>query len=141
MDMAKKNRITAIVVIVLSIFGLMEAKSYPTEAAAYPLAILLMAIALSVILLVTKPRVKTKPGNIVYRQLYGMIAFTIVYYILIRVIGYYFATLLYVLVSMYFLKERIYNPASVPVGFVVVLYCNFRALSEFRFLILCCFNK
>ncbi len=126
MDMAKKNRITAIVVIVLSIFGLMEAKSYPTEAAAYPLAILLMAIALSVILLVTKPRVKTKPGNIVYRQLYGMIAFTIVYYILIRVIGYYFATLLYVLVSMYFLKERnLIILASVPVGFVVVLYCVF----------------
>lgn len=124
--MAKKNRITAIVVIVLSIFGLMEAKSYPTEAAAYPLAILLMAIALSVILLVTKPRVKTKPGNIVYRQLYGMIAFTIVYYILIRVIGYYFATLLYVLVSMYFLKERnLIILASVPVGFVVVLYCVF----------------
>lgn len=126
MDMAKKNRITAIVVIVLSIFGLMEAKSYPTEAAAYPLAILLMAIALSVILLVTKPRVKTKPGNIVYRQLYGMIAFTIVYYILIGVIGYYFATLLYVLVSMYFLKERnLIILASVPVGFVVVLYCVF----------------
>jgi len=126
MDMAKKNRITAIVVIVLSIFGLMEAKSYPTEAAAYPLAILLMAIALSVILLVTKPRVKTKPGNIVYRQLYGMIAFTIVYYILIRVIGYYFATLLYVLVSMYFLKERnLIILASVPAGFVVVLYCVF----------------
>ena len=126
MDMAKKNRITAIVVIVLSIFGLMEAKSYPTEAAAYPLAILLMAIALSVILLVTKPRVKTKPGNIVYRQLYGMIAFTIVYYILIRVIGYYLATLLYVLVSMYFLKERnLIILASVPVGFVVVLYCVF----------------
>ncbi|MDI9390226.1 MAG: tripartite tricarboxylate transporter TctB family protein [Synergistota bacterium] len=124
--MAKKNRIAAIVVIVLSIFGLMEAKSYPTEAAAYPLAILLMAIALSVILLVTKPRVKTKPGNIVYRQLYGMIAFTIVYYILIRVIGYYFATLLYVLVSMYFLKERnLIILASVPVGFVVVLYCVF----------------
>lgn len=124
--MAKKNRITAIVVIVLSIFGLMEAKSYPTEAAAYPLAILLMAIALSVILLVTKPRVKTKPGNIVYRQLYGMIAFTIVYYILIRVIGYYFATLLYVLVSMYFLKERnLIILASVPAGFVVVLYCVF----------------
>ena len=124
--MAKKNRITAIVVIVLSIFGLMEAKSYPTEAAAYPLAILLMAIALSVILLVTKPRVKTKPGNIVYRQLYGMIAFTIVYYILIRVIGYYFATLLYVLVSMYFLKERnLIVLASVSVGFVVVLYCVF----------------
>ena len=126
MDMAKKNRITAIVVIVLSIFGLLEAKSYPAEAAAYPLAILLMAIALSVILLVTKPRVKTKPGNIVYRQLYGMIAFTIVYYILIRVIGYYFATLLYVLVSMYFLKERnLIILASVPVGFVVVLYCVF----------------
>ena len=126
MDMAKKNRITAIVVIVLSIFGLMEAKSYPTEAAAYPLAILLMAIALSVILLVTKPRVKTKPGNIVYRQLYGMIAFTIAYYILIRVIGYYFATLLYVLVSMYFLKERnLIVLASVSVGFVVVLYCVF----------------
>ena len=126
MDMAKKNRITAIVVIVLSIFGLMEAKSYPTEAAAYPLAILLMAIALSVILLVTKPRVKTKPGNIVYRQLYGMIAFTIAYYIIIRIIGYYFATLLYVLVSMYFLKERnLIVLASVSVGFVVVLYCVF----------------
>ena len=126
MDMAKKNRITAIVVIVLSIFGLLEAKSYPAEAASYPLAILLMAIALSVILLVTKPRVKTKPGNIVYRQLYGMIAFTIAYYILIRVIGYYFATLLYVLVSMYFLKERnLIILASVPVGFVVVLYCVF----------------
>lgn len=124
--MAKKNRITAIVVIVLSIFGLMEAKSYPTEAAAYPLAILLMAIALSVILLVTKPRVKTKPGNIVYRQLYGMIAFTIAYYIIIRIIGYYFATLLYVLVSMYFLKERnLIILASVPAGFVVVLYCVF----------------
>ncbi|HPU78701.1 MAG TPA: tripartite tricarboxylate transporter TctB family protein [Thermosynergistes sp.] len=126
MDMAKKNRITAIVVIVLSIFGLLEAKSYPAEAASYPLAILLMAIALSVILLVTKPRVKTKPGNIVYRQLYGMIAFTIAYYILIRVIGYYFATLLYVLVSMYFLKERnLIVLASVSVGFVVVLYCVF----------------
>ena len=126
MDMAKKNRITAIVVIVLSIFSLLEAKSYPAEAAAYPLAILLMAIVLSVILLVTKPRVKTKPGNIVYRQLYGMIAFTIAYYILIRVIGYYFATLLYVLVSMYFLKERnLIVLASVSVGFVVVLYCVF----------------
>ncbi|HOA76114.1 MAG TPA: tripartite tricarboxylate transporter TctB family protein [Thermosynergistes sp.] len=126
MDMAKKNRITAIVVIVLSIFGLMEAKSYPAEAATYPLAILLMAIALSVILLVTKPRVKTKPGNIVYRQLYGMIAFTIAYYIIIRIIGYYFATLLYVLVSMYFLKERnLIVLASVSVGFVVVLYCVF----------------
>jgi len=126
MDMAKKNRITAIVVIVLSIFGLMEAKSYPAEAATYPLAILLMAIALSVILLVTKPRVKTKPGNIVYRQLYGMIAFTIAYYIIIRIIGYYFATLLYVLVSMYFLKERnLIVLASVPVGFVAVLYCVF----------------
>ena len=126
MDMAKKNRITAIVVIVLSIFGLMEAKSYPAEAASYPLAILLMAIALSVILLVTKPRVKTKPGNIVYRQLYGMIAFTIAYYIIIRIIGYYFATLLYVLVSMYFLKERnLIVLASVSVGFVVVLYCVF----------------
>ena len=126
MDMAKKNRITAIVVIVLSIFGLMEAKSYPAEAATYPLAILLMAIALSVILLVTKPRVKTKPGNIVYWQLYGMIAFTIAYYIIIRIIGYYFATLLYVLVSMYFLKERnLIVLASVSVGFVVVLYCVF----------------
>jgi len=126
MDMAKKNRITAIVVIVLSIFGLLEAKSYPAEAASYPLAILLMAIALSVILLVTKPRVKTKPGNIVYRQLYGMIAFTIAYYIIIRIIGYYFATLLYVLVSMYFLKERnLIVLASVSVGFVVVLYCVF----------------
>ena len=126
MDMTKKNRITAIVIIVLSIFGLMEAKSYPAEAATYPLAILLMAIALSVILLVTKPRVKTKPGNIVYRQLYGMIAFTIAYYIIIRIIGYYFATLLYVLVSMYFLKERnLIVLASVSVGFVVVLYCVF----------------
>lgn len=126
MDMVKKNRITAIVVIVLSIIGLVEAKSYPAEAATYPLAILLMAIALSVILLVTKPRVKTKPGNIVYRQLYRMIIFTIAYYMLIKVIGYYFATLLYVFVSMYFLKER--NPvvlASVPVGFVAVLYCVF----------------
>jgi len=126
MDMTKKNRITAIVIIVLSILGLVEAKSYPAEAGAYPLAILLMAIALSVILLVTKPRVKTKPGNIVYRQLYGMIAFTIAYYIIIRIIGYYFATLLYVLVSMYFLKERnLIVLASVSVGFVVVLYCVF----------------
>lgn len=126
MDMTKKNRITAIVVIMLSIFGLMEAKSYPTEAATYPLTILLMTIILSVVLLITKPRVKTKPENIVYRQLYGMIIFTIAYYITIRIIGYYFATLLYVLVSMYFLKERnLIVLATVPVGFVVVLYCVF----------------
>lgn len=126
MDMAKKNRITAIVVIMLSVFGLVEAKSYPAEAATYPLTILLTTIVLSVVLFITKPRVKTKSENIVYRQLYGMIIFTIAYYMLIKVIGYYFATLLYVFVSMYFLKERnLIVLATVPVGFVVVLYCVF----------------
>lgn len=126
MDMTRKNRITAIVIIVLSVFGLVEAKSYSAEAAAYPLVVLIMAIALSIILFFTKPRTQTKLKKIVFRQLIATILLTGAYYFSIKNLGYYFSTLLYVFLAMWFLKER--NLAvriSISFAFVAIIYLVF----------------
>lgn len=126
MDMAKKNRITSVVAIVLAFLGLKAASNYPAEAATYPAVVFTIVILLSVVLFFTKPRTRTKSKKIVLKQLLGMVLLAIAYYFSIGGLGYYFATLLYVFLAMWFLKEKnLIKLISISFGFVAIVYLVF----------------
>lgn len=126
MDMAKKNRITSVVAIALAFLGLKAASNYPAEAAAYPAVVFTIVILLSVVLFFTKPRTRTKSKKIVLKQLLGTALLAVAYYFSIGGLGYYFATLLYVLLAMWFLKEKnLIKIISISFGFVAIVYLVF----------------
>src|SRR5665648_606099 len=84
MNMAAKDRITSIVLFILSIVGYFIAKNYPKGAGAFPKVIFIVAIILSCALFLSSflLNYKIEKKNIKFFRLFFIVIFSIIYFIL-----------------------------------------------------------
>lgn len=133
MDMKKKNQITAIIVFLLSIAGYYEAMSYPAKSAVFPKFIFIFALISAVVLFITSTLGLIKEENESKiekpKKVFLVIFITVLYFILIRPVGYFIVTPIYLFLTSYFLNlKNIKALILYPIGFTIFLYIGFRIL-------------
>jgi len=129
------DRITAVVIFVISLFFYNLAKDYPRGAADFPTMVLgvLFVLAILLFLLSFKKeltiKIKKKKEKVILPQLLSIIFLSIIYCYLISRINYFIVTPLFIIFSMYALKVRNFKLLiAIPVGTTIVLFLVFKTL-------------
>jgi len=129
MNMAMKDRITSIVLLILSIVGYFIAKNYPKEASAFPKVIFISAIILSCALFISSFLLNYKilKKNVKFSRIFCIVILSITYFILIRLFGFFITTFIYLFLMMFMLKyKKIYVLIFYPLCFTLFLYLIFK---------------
>lgn len=129
MNMAEKDRITSIVLFILSIVGYFIARNYPEGASTFPKVIFIVAIILSCALFISSFLLdyKIEKKNIKFSRIFYVVILSIIYFILIPLVGYFIVTPIYIFLVVFMLK---YKKVSVlifyPSCFTLFLYLVFK---------------
>jgi O-antigen/teichoic acid export membrane protein len=129
MSMAVKDRITSIVLFILSITSYFIAKNYPKGAGAFPKVIFIVAIILSCALFISSFLLdyKIEKKNIKFFRIFCIVIFSIIYFILFPLVGFFIATPIYLFVVMFILKyKKVYVLIFYPLCFTLFLYLVFK---------------
>lgn len=130
MTMKGKDQITALTFVILGIAGYLSCGSIPAQSAVFPKAIFIFTIILAVLLFIStmfglslKEEVEEKPN---YRRVALLFAVTLGYYFMIKALGYFVATPIFLFVASYMLELRkIKTLILYPIGFSIFLYIGF----------------
>lgn len=130
--MRKYDRFLTIGLFVLEAFYFFLIKQLPPKAARYPEFVLSLMLFLTILLAINTFIVKPKnveeedkfKGNL-FKQFFFVIAISVVYVILIDIIGFFVSTAIYLFVTMVALKSNVKWSIVVSILFPIFLYLVF----------------
>ena len=130
--MRKYDRFLTIGVFVLEAFYFFLIKQLPPKAARYPEFVLSLMLFLTILLAINTFIIKPKnveeedkfKGNL-FKQFFFVIAISVVYVILIDIIGFFVSTAIYLFVTMVALKSNVKWSIVVSILFPIFLYLVF----------------
>ncbi len=131
MKMAVKDKITAVVIMILSIAGYMVARTYPMGAGAFSKSIFMGGFVLSIALYISTKmglyKNQEKEEKINSKRISIIIGITILYFLLIEYIGYFIITPLFLFSLTIFLGYKNRKVLFLyPLIFTAFLYLVFR---------------
>lgn len=130
--MRKYDRFLTIGLFVLEAFYFFLIKQLPPKAARYPEFVLSLMLFLTILLAINTFIIKPKnveeedkfKGNL-FKQFFFVIAISVVYVILINIIGFFVSTAIYLFVTMVALKSNVKWSIVVSILFPIFLYLVF----------------
>ena len=130
--MRKYDRFLTIGLFVLEAFYFFLIKQLPPKAARYPEFLLSLMLFLTILLAINTFIIKPKnveeedkfKGNL-FKQFFFVIAISVVYVILIDIIGFFVSTAIYLFVTMVALKSNVKWSIVVSILFPIFLYLVF----------------
>ena len=130
--MRKYDRFLTIGLFVLEAFYFFLIKQLPPKAARYPEFVLSLMLFLTILLAINTFIIKPKnveeedkfKGNL-FKQFFFVIAISVVYVILIDIIGFFVSTAIYLFVTMVALKSNVKWSIVVSILFPIFLYLVF----------------
>lgn len=130
--MRKYDRFLTIGLFVLEAFYFFLIKQLPPKAARYPEFVLSLMLFLTILLAINTFIIKPKnveeedkfKGNL-FKQFFFVIAISVVYVILIDIIGFFISTAIYLFVTMVALKSNVKWSIVVSILFPIFLYLVF----------------
>ena len=130
--MRKYDRFLTIGLFVLEAFYFFLIKQLPPKAARYPEFVLSLMLFLTILLAINTFIIKPKnveeedkfKGNL-FKQFFFVIAISVVYVILIDIIGFFVSTAIYLFVTMVVLKSNVKWSIVVSILFPIFLYLVF----------------
>ena len=130
--MRKYDRFLTIGLFVLEAFYFFLIKQLPPKAASYPGFVLSLMLFLTILLAINTFIIKPKnveeedkfKGNL-FKQFFFVIAISVVYVILIDIIGFFVSTAIYLFVTMVALKSNVKWSIVVSILFPIFLYLVF----------------
>ena len=130
--MRKYDRFLTIGLFVLEAFYFFLIKQLPPKAARYPEFVLALMLFLTILLAINTFIIKPKnveeedkfKGNL-FKQFFFVIAISVVYVILIDIIGFFVSTAIYLFVTMVALKSNVKWSIVVSILFPIFLYLVF----------------
>lgn len=130
--MRKYDRFLTIGLFVLEAFYFFLIKQLPPKAARYPQFVLSLMLFLTILLAINTFIIKPKnveeedkfKGNL-FKQFFFVIAISVVYVILIDIIGFFVSTAIYLFVTMVVLKSNVKWSIVVSILFPIFLYLVF----------------
>ena len=130
--MRKYDRFLTIGLFVLEAFYFFLIKQLPPKAARYPQFVLSLMLFLTILLAINTFIIKPKnveeedkfKGNL-FKQFFFVIAISVVYVILIDIIGFFVSTAIYLFVTMVALKSNVKWSIVVSILFPIFLYLVF----------------
>ena len=130
--MRKYDRFLTIGLFVLEAFYFFLIKQLPPKAARYPEFVLSLMLILTILLAINTFIIKPKnveeedkfKGNL-FKQFFFVIAISVVYVILIDIIGFFVSTAIYLFVTMVALKSNVKWSIVVSILFPIFLYLVF----------------
>ena len=130
--MRKYDRFLTIGLFVLEAFYFFLIKPLPPKAARYPEFVLSLMLFLTILLAINTFIIKPKnveeedkfKGNL-FKQFFFVIAISVVYVILIDIIGFFISTAIYLFVTMVALKSNVKWSIVVSILFPIFLYLVF----------------
>lgn len=130
--MRKYDRFLTIGLFVLEAFYFFLIKQLPPKAARYPEFVLSLMLFLTILLAINTFIIKPKnveeedkfKGNL-FKQFFFVIAISVVYVILIDIVGFFVSTAIYLFVTMVALKSNVKWSIVVSILFPIFLYLVF----------------
>lgn len=127
MKMKFADIIFPLLLIIMSVLGMIETNNFTESAALLPRIVFGLIIVLSLVVM-GKAVIKkeTKWVKINWKRAFTIMGTTVAYVMLLPIIGYYVATILYIAVTMYLfgVRNKI-TLVAVPIGFVIFVFIIF----------------
>ena len=116
-----------LLLIIVSVLGMIETNNFTESAALLPRIVFGLIIVLSLVVM-GKAVIKkeTKRVKINWKRAFTIMGTTVAYVVLLPIIGYYVATILYIAATMYLfgVRNKI-TLVAVPIGFVIFVFIIF----------------